>query len=93
MGFSGSDEVKQKSPVVKGLSAFSVPLQSALLEERQKLERDMAQTLPTASEKERTTLSLAKVQQQSPFPWPPALPDRLWWVLPMGRRSALPTGV
>lgn len=53
---------------------------------KERMERDMDRALQMDSHREGTIMTLAKVPQQSPFPWPPALPGRLT----QGRCSALP---
>ena len=58
---------------------------------KERMERDMDRALQMDSKREGTIMSLAKVGERSPFPWPPALPGRLTdGSCPQGRCSELP---
>lgn len=54
---------------------------------KERMERDMDRALQMDSQREGTIMSLAKVPQQRPFPWPPALPGGLTngWMGPVHR--------
>lgn len=61
---------------------------------KERMERDMDRALQIDSQREGTIMSLAKVPQRSPFPWPPAPPGRLTdGFCPQERPSELPSGV